>query len=382
MIRVKTFDSTGIATGGRLYASDLNSIQDAAAGLTDFTQNISAGSVIFGEVGLAISKFGTGEAQVTGSFRSTGRFLGAGGIIPGSFTTTTRNAIAAGGAPTGIIIYNSTTAQFEWNSGSDGARVWKSLGVDTGGSLAFTGGASGIAFTDQTAGNFPFKAKRTADSVDRIAIKEDGTIEMGAGGASARDVNLYRSAADDLKTDDGFVVAHQKGLALPGAYGTALPSSPRDGQIFTLTDSITLPTWEWELRYNAAAAKWYYHGGSPATVLVAATVNSAAGNNVWSAALTPTFTFPISGDYDIRATWNAENNPAFASSDQGFGVNGVPGTDEYTGAGGSASQMYLFIRKTGITAAQTGSFYIRDTDTTRRNGMSRRRFEIVPFRLG
>ena len=44
-----------------------------------------------------------------------------------------------------------------------------------------------------------------ADTFDRARIYTDGKIEIGPGNA-ARDVNLYRSAANTLKTDDSLIV--------------------------------------------------------------------------------------------------------------------------------------------------------------------------------
>ena len=50
-----------------------------------------------------------------------------------------------------------------------------------------------------------FKAKLAADTQYRYLLNADGAIEWGAGGATAPDTNLYRSAADTLKTDDSLV---------------------------------------------------------------------------------------------------------------------------------------------------------------------------------
>jgi hypothetical protein len=45
------------------------------------------------------------------------------------------------------------------------------------------------------------------DTIDRYAINIDGTHEWGPGGASGRDTNLYRHAANVLRTDDTFRAA-------------------------------------------------------------------------------------------------------------------------------------------------------------------------------
>jgi hypothetical protein len=45
-----------------------------------------------------------------------------------------------------------------------------------------------------------------ADSVSRYVVYSDGKTEWGAGGSTARDTNLYRSAANVLATDDALTV--------------------------------------------------------------------------------------------------------------------------------------------------------------------------------
>ena len=57
-----------------------------------------------------------------------------------------------------------------------------------------------IRAQNQDANNFPFASKREADSVHRFAIREDGKLEWGAGGASNRDTDLYRESAAQLRT--------------------------------------------------------------------------------------------------------------------------------------------------------------------------------------
>lgn len=46
----------------------------------------------------------------------------------------------------------------------------------------------------------------TGDTQPRLEIRADGFLTWGPGGSSAVDTNLYRSAADTLKTDDNFSV--------------------------------------------------------------------------------------------------------------------------------------------------------------------------------
>jgi hypothetical protein len=50
-----------------------------------------------------------------------------------------------------------------------------------------------------------YQARVSSDTINRFRIGTDGRIEWGSGTA-ARDVNLYRSAADTLRTDDSLRV--------------------------------------------------------------------------------------------------------------------------------------------------------------------------------
>lgn len=63
----------------------------------------------------------------------------------------------------------------------------------------------GQNFYPSAAGNQAIGVSVAGDSVDRMQITGAGVINLGPGNA-ARDTNLYRSAADELKTDDSFVV--------------------------------------------------------------------------------------------------------------------------------------------------------------------------------
>jgi hypothetical protein len=127
MIRTKTFDSTGVAPGGRLFAGDLNLIQDVVAALSDFTQTHDVAILRVGDTSLALQKFGTGEMWFNSLLRVTGIFRALAGFVSGTYTTTARNAIPLGSRPYGLLILNSTTNRYEFNSGTDAAPVWTAM---------------------------------------------------------------------------------------------------------------------------------------------------------------------------------------------------------------------------------------------------------------
>ncbi|MFI1166573.1 hypothetical protein ACH4UM_23955 [Streptomyces sp. NPDC020801] len=66
-----------------------------------------------------------------------------------------------------------------------------------------------------------YSALLAGDGFDRVRVYADGKIEIGPGNA-ARDVNLYRSAANTLKTDDDFIANNlfSTGWLNLSSYGT------------------------------------------------------------------------------------------------------------------------------------------------------------------
>jgi microcystin-dependent protein len=144
-------------------------------------------------------------------------------------------------------------------------------------------------------------------------------VKFGPPGVGANDVNLYRAAPDVLKTDDS--------LAIGGGRGTSFPASPVDGQQFILVDSITNPTYSWTFRYNAASSsayKWEFIGGSPLAVGNAPppatfTTSSTTYVDVNGA---PTVTLPRAGDYEITMFGQCQNHgTSSAPHDMYLGLN-------------------------------------------------------------
>ena len=125
--RIKTFDSTGQAPNGRLFAGDMNAIQDQYADQNNLGQNVGVNTIALGEAGLQMVRYGPGEMRITGSVRTDGILRGLGGLYAGAYTTAQRDGIAAGSRPYGLIVLNTTTNQYEWNSGTDAAPNWKPM---------------------------------------------------------------------------------------------------------------------------------------------------------------------------------------------------------------------------------------------------------------
>jgi hypothetical protein len=122
-------------------------------------------------------------------------------------------------------------------------------------------GAADPAFTARVVGS---------DTQSRVFIQADGEIWMGPGNAT-QDVRLYRSAANELKTDDRFICANFTigTKAISGAYSTFTPTllaaggSPTvgNGTIFGRWKNITDKTVKLDILLNTGSTTNYGTGG-------------------------------------------------------------------------------------------------------------------------
>jgi hypothetical protein len=200
--RIKVFESTGLAPNGRLYAGDLNGIQDHYADQSNFSQQVDAAVYTIGEAALQLLRYGPSEARLSGAARIDGIFRALGGLYAGAFTTTQRNAIPVNLAPYGLIILNTTTNQYEWNKGTDTARSWVSMGfVPGGGSQISDADIAGPISTNKLAGypndvrkqlngdstwTYPVLTFNTRAASYTLALTDSNTVvEVSAAGANA-----------------------------------------------------------------------------------------------------------------------------------------------------------------------------------------------------
>lgn len=127
MARYKTFLADGSVPNGRLYAGDLNGIQDFLARQADFTQTIDTGTLRVGDSGLILSKFGTGEVSLSANFRVTGLLRGAKGVEHTPMTSAARDALPTADRLNGTVIMNSTTNKLQVNTGTGASPTWVDL---------------------------------------------------------------------------------------------------------------------------------------------------------------------------------------------------------------------------------------------------------------
>jgi len=201
MIRVKEFAATGVAPLGKLYAGDLLAIQDACAGLTDFTQTIDLNTVRVGDSGIQLIKHGTAEARITAALRTDGIFRGLGGLFAGTFTTTQRDAISAGFRPQGLEIFNTTTLRREINLGSDAVPNWQPVGsVDA---IDYVQRISDVSLTSVDSAN----PTTILDGTSKAYEAGSYWVEFYSPGFEVNDVNsVYRIILWDGSTQLGRLI--------------------------------------------------------------------------------------------------------------------------------------------------------------------------------
>jgi len=144
-------------------------------------------------------------------------------------------------------------------------------------------------------------------------------------------------------------------------YTTTLPGSPYDGQEVILVNSLTAPTWQWRLRYNAGSSnanKWEFVGGTPLKAVGSINVPLTPAN-AWVTAVA-TVAVPVPGVYWCQGNFRVSvqaigNNHTVNCTVQNAGASGgtvQPGTTVTT-AGGLAN---LFVQDQ-VSIAAGGSIY-------------------------
>lgn len=281
MSRYKTFVSTGIAPDGRLYAGDLNGMQDLATPLSDFNTVLDVGTLRVGDPTLQLLKYGAGEFRMSGHLRVDGILRPLGGTLPGQYTTAQRDAIPVGRRPFGLIIFNLTTNRYEYNAGTDASPNWQSLAgtsVPAHASTHLPGGSDPLPFSTlvNMAGTRAAKPAAGSSNNGLFYFETDWQQTWRSNGST-----WERTSMVPRKVNPGDV--------------SGLSALDGDEILVVLGSGVN-----WRFRYNAAggAYKWEFLGGPPLHnyIVSVGRITSQSYQDLGG----PNLTIPLAGDYNIE----------------------------------------------------------------------------------
>jgi microcystin-dependent protein len=339
--RYKTFDSTGLATAGRLYAGDLNAIQDLYADLYNLAQAHGVASVALGEAGLQLLRYGAGEARLSGHLRTDGILRGLGGIYFGAFTTAQRNAIASGSRPFGLHIFNTDTGQLEYNAGTDASPSW--IGLSPAGSQVPIGGTmdwpwDAISVPANYVLPYGQAISRTTYAALH-ALASAASYPWGNGdGSTTFNLPDYRGRVGVGKDNMGGTSVNRVTSGGSGVNGTQLGANGG-------AETVTLATG------NLPA---HNHGITGAPTLTGSVSNGTLGVGVGSLAL-PNHAHSISDPGHQHYTW-ADTTTSYLRAKIGVQTIGDDqGAVEQIGESSSANAPYQPLTTTGISVGNPTS---------------------------
>lgn len=252
----------------------------------------------------------TGGGSLAGTFSGTPTFSGAltmsaGASISGGSVTVTRAATT--NPALNLQVTGDTNARLLQQA--DGKLLW-GPGNATQDSILFRDGSKQLALSDTLlrvyragATDAALSALVTGDPNSRFYYQADGKMFWGPGSAT-QDTNLYRSAADTLKTDDSFTVGANLSVS-----GNA-----------SITGNLDVTGIGRELHARKTADTSITSNATPSTdphLTVAVAANSVyeifGVLFVASASTTPDILWGISGPTGATGTWSSAA-PTFGST--------------------------------------------------------------------
>ena len=178
------------------------------------------------------------------------------------------------------------------------------------------------------------------------------------------------------------------------SFGTALPGSPSDGDLFILTDSTSAPTYQWLLRYVAAKAsnKWVCIGGVPleAEVATAETTTSTTYTALTTAG--PNVVVPVAGDYFVEQGFTLIKNQASSEGWMSYDIGGTGAVDadgvfaqaRYTGTSNEnvGNSVMRRKKKAALTAVTLTSKYRQEANAGSAASFQNRWMSLMPIAIG
>lgn len=241
-----------------------NALLDSNGRLNLPSTSTSGGITIGGD--WTLYRYSAGEARTTNAIRIDNDLkIGFGGAAEvkyyASSATVRASAIIAG------------DSYHRWKLYTDGKQEWG--GGSTAVDVNLYRHSTDVLQTDDvlrsersSASEVGFATRVAGDTNSRHAVYSDGKTEWGPGAADPRDVNLYRSSANVLKSDDrihgddGITTKTKAGIPADGDF----QSTPSDGTVAVNTSTDEL--------YFRSSGTWQAVAGGSGVQL--------GDNNVWT----------------------------------------------------------------------------------------------------
>lgn len=262
--------------------------------------------------------------------------------------------------------------------------------IKSGGALTAAGKAL-IAAADAAAQRGALSVPSSAEAILKTLIDAKGDLIVGSSDNTPGLLTVGPTNGHVLTIDDGESLG-VKWAAPPGSSGptdhglvTSLPGSPGSGDRCTLTDSLTAPTWRWQLLYNGSSAstyKWEVLGGSPLFAEVATAETSTSAGYVNLATTGPSITVPLAGDYEVFLGAWAGALSGTGSQYMSYAIGATAASDaDAAGHGGAATGAANRPRQKSALAASTA--LVAKYKTSAGTGIwSSRWMRVMPVRVG
>jgi len=307
-------------------------MQDQYADQSNFLQTHDVGTLRVGDSSIQILKYGAAEIRASAALRTDGILRGLGGLAAGAFTTTQRDAIAAGFRPYGLVIHNTTNNRYEWNIGTDASPVWQGIGGNV---------ASG------TLGARPAASSANANTLYFATDDNGGTWYLSNGTSwvratkglneTSRGVLGSRPAANSVPTGNIYIATDDHG-------GTSWESDGSTWQKMgaSINGEVAIGAvfdWPWAIaQAPAQSVACYGQAILRSAFPELAAIASASGYPWGSGDGSTTFNLP---DYRGRIGAGLDNMGGTAANRITTAVSGIAGTT--LGAGGGAEGVTLSI---------------------------------------
>lgn len=223
----------------------------------------------------------------------------------------------------------------------------------------------------------------------KAEVTDDSPLTVSVGGGE--DVPAALIAGAGVSTGeivDVLISGHAPPLIVKagGAWGTALPASPSDGDIYTYNASTVVGA-KWQFQYRAGSSssyKWEFIGGAPLVAAIT-TQRSTTSTSYANLPTDPlTLTLPsLAGDYDIEVQATAYNGTTGYTANLSYAVGATSASDDWAAVESATVTEVSVAKRTRHAGVSSGATIAEKAKVGGGTGYFRgRRIIVWPVRVG